>query len=200
MEDKQARFLQSKTKENLMRAFAGESQAASRYTIAAGLARKQEQKAIENLFLFTAGQERTHASLFYHAMEELSGQTIHVDGTYPVDLYPDLLSHLKAAQHNEEQEWHVDYARFAQEAREEEFPLLAKLFTSVADVERVHSERFGRYARQVERGEFYLSKEPAQWICLHCGLVVESTAAPAHCALCRAPQGFFFRRDENPDQ
>ena len=121
-----------------------------------------------------------------------------VDGTYPVDCYPDLLSQLKAARHNEHQEWQHDYAAFGKTAEEEDFPLIAKLFYTIADVERVHGDRFGRYAHMVEEGSLYQAAQPTQWMCLHCGLVVDSTVAPAHCPLCRHPQGYFIRREENP--
>lgn len=198
MQDKSIQFKTSQTRENLMRAFAGESQARNRYTFAAGLAKKQEQEIISRLFLFTADQERAHASLFYHALEGLAGETVAVDGTYPVDLAPDLLQQLKAAQHNEHQEWQHDYAAFGQIAQEEDYPLLAKLFRTVADVERIHGDRFGRYAQMLEEGSLYQAPQPTQWMCLHCGLVVDSTVAPSHCPLCRHPQGYFIRRGENP--
>ena len=97
-------FEQSQTRENLMRAFAGESQARNRYTFAAGLAKRKNLEVLQGVFLFTAGQEEQHAKLFYHQMEKLSGTTVQIDGTYPVDIFPDILEHLRAAQHNEYQE------------------------------------------------------------------------------------------------
>ena len=103
MSDKTDAFAHSRTKENLMRAFAGESQARNRYTIAAGIAHKAGLAVVEGIFLFTADQEKAHAKQFYRQLHDLGGQTIRVDGTYPVDIYADLLSHLRAAQHNEYQ-------------------------------------------------------------------------------------------------
>ena len=91
MPDQAKAFAASQTRENLMRAFAGESQARSRYTIAAGIAHKSGLAVIQGLFLFTAEQEKTHAKQFYRQLHDLSGQTVRVDGTYPVDLYTDLL-------------------------------------------------------------------------------------------------------------
>ena len=104
MPNKAETFARSETHINLMRAFAGESQARNRYTIAAGMAREKNLYVVQQVFLFTADQELTHAKQFYRQLADLSGQTIRADGTYPVDLYPDLLSHLRAAQHNEFQE------------------------------------------------------------------------------------------------
>ena len=198
MSDKTDAFAHSRTKENLMRAFAGESQARNRYTIAAGIAHKAGLAVVEGIFLFTADQEKAHAKQFYRQLADLSGQTVRADGTYPVDLYPDLLSHLRAAQHNEFQEWEHDYAHFAKTASEEGFPLVAKLFDSIAGIERIHGERFGRFADLLEREELFVSSVTCQWMCLNCGYVVESTMAPASCPVCHHPQGYFVRMEMVP--
>ena len=191
-------FETSETRLNLMRAFAGESQARNRYTIAAGMAREKNLYVVQQVFLFTADQELTHAKQFYRQLADLSGQTVRADGTYPVDLYPDLLSHLRAAQHNEFQEWEHDYAHFAKTASEEGFPLVAKLFDSIAGIERIHGERFGRFADLLEREELFVSSVTCQWMCLNCGYVVESTMAPASCPVCHHPQGYFVRMEMVP--
>lgn len=96
-------FQHSKTRENLMRAFAGESQARNRYTMAAGISRKGNLEVVARVFEFTAEQERAHAKVFYDFLQNCSGQNIQIDGTYPVDIFPDALQHLRAAQHNEYQ-------------------------------------------------------------------------------------------------
>lgn len=198
MPNKAETFSRSETHINLMRAFAGESQARNRYTIAAGMAREKNLYVVQQVFLFTADQELTHAKQFYRQLADLSGQTIRADGTYPVDLYPDLLSHLRAAQHNEFQEWEHDYAHFAKTASEEGFPLVAKLFDSIAGIERIHGERFGRFADLLEREELFVSSVTCQWMCLNCGYVVESTMAPASCPVCHHPQGYFVRMEMVP--
>lgn len=198
MSNKAETFARSETHINLMRAFAGESQARNRYTIAAGMAREKNLYVVQQVFLFTADQELTHAKQFYRQLADLSGQTIRADGTYPVDLYPDLLSHLRAAQHNEFQEWEHDYAHFAKTASEEGFPLVAKLFDSIAGIERIHGERFGRFADLLEREELFVSSVTCQWMCLNCGYVVESTMAPASCPVCHHPQGYFVRMEMVP--
>ena len=198
MPNKAEPFARSETHINLMRAFAGESQARNRYTIAAGMAREKNLYVVQQVFLFTADQELTHAKQFYRQLADLSGQTVRADGTYPVDLYPDLLSHLRAAQHNEFQEWEHDYAHFAKTASEEVFPLVAKLFDSIAGIERIHGERFGRFADLLEREELFVSSVTCQWMCLNCGYVVESTMAPASCPVCHHPQGYFVRMEMVP--
>ncbi len=198
MSDKTEAFARSRTRENLMRAFAGESQARSRYTIAAGIAHKSGLAVIEGIFLFTADQEKAHAKQFYRQLHDLGGQTIRVDGTYPVDIYADLLSHLRAAQHNEYEEWKTDYAAFARTAMEEGFPLVGKLFENIARVEQTHGDRFGRFADLLEREQLFCSEVEVQWTCLNCGYVVTSTAAPANCPVCRHPQGCFVRVELAP--
>ena len=198
MAEKAQAFAHSQTRENLMRAFAGESQARNRYTIAAGIAHKSGLAVIQGLFLFTADQEKAHAKQFYRQLHDLGGQTIRVDGTYPVDLYADLLDYLRAAQHNEYEEWEHDYAGFARTAMEEGFPLVGKPFENIAGVEKIHGDRFGRYADLLERGELFASDVKVEWMCLNCGYVVEATAAPAACPVCRHPQGYFVRVDLAP--
>ncbi len=191
-------FKQSQTRENLMRSFAGECQARARYAIAASQAKQSQHQSLAKVFEFTAQQEHAHATLFYNAMRELAGENITIDGNYPVDCYSDLLSQLKAAHHNETQEYEHDYKTFGNIADQEDFPLLAKLFHTVADVERVHADRFALYAKRMEDATLYADPQPTEWMCLHCGLVVRSTVAPAHCPLCSHPQGYFIRREENP--
>ena len=198
MPEKTEAFAHSQTRENLMRAFAGESQASNRYTIAAGIAHKSGLEVIQGLFLFTADQEKAHAKQFYRQLHDLGGQTIRVDGTYPVDLYADLLDYLRAAQHNEYGEWEHDYASFARTAMEEGFPLVGKLFENIANVEKIHGDRFGRYADMLEQGQLFASDTKVEWMCLNCGYVVDATAAPAHCPVCRHPQGYFVRVELAP--
>ena len=188
-------FAKSQTCLNLMRAFAGESQARNRYTMAAGTAKAQGFHVLEQLFLFTAQQELAHAKVFYRHLTQLSGRTLTVDGTYPVDLPNDSLALLRAAQHNELQEWEHDYPGFGRIARQEGFDLIGKQFETIADIERTHAERFGRFADLLERGELFCAPQPVRWVCLHCGHVVEATMAPAHCDVCHHVQGYFLRED-----
>ena len=198
MPEKTEAFAHSQTRENLMRAFAGESQARNRYTIAAGIAHKSGLEVIQGLFLFTADQEKAHAKQFYRQLHDLGGQTIRVDGTYPVDLYADLLDYLRAAQHNEYGEWEHDYASFARTAMEEGFPLVGKLFENIAGVEKIHGDRFGRYADMLEQGRLFASDTKVEWMCLNCGYLFEGTEAPKLCPVCQHDQGFFIRLEMAP--
>ena len=146
-------FKNSETKDNLMRAFAGESQARNRYTFAAQKAQEQNQQVISMAFLFTAEQEKEHAEIFYHHLKELSGETIHVDGGYPVDISEDLGQLLRMAQHNEYEEHDDVYKKFGEKAMEEGFTKVANSFRMIAEIEKVHGDRFGRFAEYLEQNK-----------------------------------------------
>ena len=191
-------FDKSETRVNLMRAFAGESQARNRYTFAAGLAKKQNLQVIQGVFTFTASQEEQHAKVYYNLLEKLSGQTIGIDGTYPVDIFPDILQHLRAAQHNEYQEWDHDYRHFAEVAKGEGFEEISHTFSSIADIEKTHGDRFGRFADLLEQGKLFVSDVECKWMCLNCGQIIDATMAPAMCPVCKHPQGFFVRWEMAP--
>ena len=191
-------FERSQTKQNLMRAFAGESQARNRYTFAASLARDKNLQVIQGIFLFTAEQEKEHAELYYNLLRPFCGENIQVDGSYPVSLFSDMVECLRDAQHNEYQEWEKEYRRFSEIAREEGFAEIAKTFADVAAIEQTHGDRFGRYADMLEEGSLFASDQPVQWVCLNCGHIVEATAAPALCPVCSHGQGYFIRRESSP--
>ena len=114
-------FLESKTKVNLMRAFAGESQARNRYTIAAEAAKDQGFYAVQQIFLFTAEQERAHARRFYDLLKNISGNTVEIAGGYPVDHYDSVIELLRSAEYNELEEYGEVYQIFGKEAKEEGF-------------------------------------------------------------------------------
>lgn len=191
-------FKQSETKDNLMRAFAGESQARNRYTFAAEKAKKQNQHVIHEVFMFTADQEKEHAQIFYNHLQELSGETIHVDGGYPVDLSDDLCTLLKKAQHNEYEEHDDVYKNFGDKAKEEGFMKVANSFKMIAEIEKIHGDRFGRFAEYLEQNKLYVSDVKTGWFCLNCGYVFEGEKAPEKCPVCDHDKGFFIRLDLSP--
>ena len=194
-------FAQSETKKNVLRAFAGESQARNRYTFSAGLARKNGLYVIEAVFLFTANQELAHARAFYDYLEKCSGENIPIDGTYPVDLYQTVLEHLRAAQHNEYQEYEHDYTGFAHVAKEEGFPEISHLFSQIARIEQIHGDRFGQFADLLEQNKLFISDVACDWMCLNCGNVVSGvTRPPEMCPVCKHNQGYFVRLEMVPWQ
>ncbi len=191
-------FQNSETKDNLMRAFAGESQARNRYTFASEKAKEQKQQAISMLFLFTANQEKEHAEIFYNHLKELAGETIHVDGGYPVDITEDLSELLRMAQHNEYEEHDDVYKNFGDKAMEEGFPQVAKSFQLIAEIEKVHGDRFGRFAEYLEKNKLHVSDVKEGWVCLNCGFVYEGEKAPVQCPVCHHDQGYFIRATLTP--
>ena len=188
----------SETLKNLMRAFAGESQARNRYTFAAGLCRQQKLHVLEAVFLFTAGQEKEHAEIFYNHMKAVSGSTVHIDGGYPVTVTNDVLRLLRDAQHNEYEEFDPVYPSFGEAARAEGFPEAAASFEQIARIELTHGNRFGRLADLLENGKLFVSDAKCGWMCLNCGYVLESLEAPRQCPVCSHDQGWFIRLEMAP--
>jgi rubrerythrin len=186
-------FKNSQTKDNLMRAFAGESQARNRYTFAASQAKKEHQHVIEAVFRFTADQEKEHAEIFYDHLKELAGETIHVDGGYPVDIHSDLVKLLRSAQHNEYEEYDPIYKTFGDIAKEEGFNKVAASFHMIAGIEKTHGDRFARFAELLEENKLYVSEVDVGWICLNCGYVHWGKEAPKECPVCHHDQGYFIR-------
>lgn len=191
-------FKSSKTRENLMRAFAGESQARNRYTFAAGTAKKQKLQVIQEVFIFTANQEKEHAEIFYNHLAELSGETIFIDGGYPVDIYDDVEKLLRAAQHNEYEEHDPIYKQFGDIAQEEGFPTVASSFHQIAGIEKIHGDRFGRFADFIEQKKLFVSNVETGWICLNCGYVHKGLEAPGVCPVCKHDRGYFIRLELCP--
>ncbi|MCI8514529.1 MAG: rubrerythrin family protein [Lachnospiraceae bacterium] len=183
----------SQTKENLMRAFAGESQARNRYTLAAGQAKKLDHHVIEKVFDYTAQQEKEHAEVFYKFLKEANGENIEIDGSYPVDNYEDVYQLLRSAEHNEKEEHDVVYRAFGDKALEEGFTRIGRVFHEIGKVEETHAKRFARFAELWEQNKLYCSDQEEKWICLNCGFVYEGKEAPKQCPVCEHSQGYFVR-------
>ena len=192
-------FMQCKTREHLMRSFAGESQARNRYTIAASAARQEKLELVARVFEFTADQEKAHAKVFYDLLLPSAGQNIAIDGNYPIDLSDKTLDLLKAARHNEYQEFEHDYAEFAKTAHQEGFDLIGGQFELIAQIEKVHGDRFGLVADLLEKGTLFgEDNQQTVWMCLNCGEIITSSLAPQACPVCRHGQDYFIRLDWAP--
>ena len=191
-------FKSSETKDNLMRAFAGESQARNRYTFAAGEAKKQHLHVIEAVFKFTAEQEKEHAEVFYKHLTEMSGETIHVDGGYPVDITDDVAKLLRMAQHNEYEEHDSVYQAFGEKAKEEGFDRIAASFFMIAGIEKVHGDRFGKFAKLLEENKLFVSDVKTGWMCLNCGFIYDGENVPDKCPVCDSYKGYFIRLELAP--
>lgn len=186
-------FNQSRTKENLMRAFAGESQARNRYTIAAEQAHDQKLYVVEQVFRFTADQERAHGKVFYELLKDLSGENIEIDGSYPVDISESFEDLLRMAEHNENEEHDNVYKEFEEIAKEEGFHDIARIFFMIARIEKTHAKRYAAFAKWLEDNRLFVSDIATSWMCINCGFEIESKNAPEICPVCGKEKGFFIR-------
>lgn len=185
-------FQDSQTKINLMKAFAGESQARNRYTFAAEEAREQGMYSISEVFLFTADQERAHADRFYDLLKSLSGSTVDICGSFPIDKQDTLEGLLDAATHNEYEEADDVYIAFAETAKEEGFLEVASAFSQIAKIEEIHGDRFARISGMLKDGTYFESEENGKWMCLNCGNIHTGRKVPGVCPVCRREKGYFI--------
>lgn len=168
----------TKTEQNLMEAFAGESQARNKYSYFASKAKKEGYQQIAAIFEETAANEKEHAKIWFKLLNGI--------GTTE--------ENLKAAAQGENGEWTEMYARMAKEAREEGFDEIAALFDGVAAIEKEHEERYLKLLANIENGEVFKKNTKTVWVCRNCGHIVDSESAPEECPVCAHPQGYFELR------
>jgi rubrerythrin len=183
-------FKDSRTAQNLLKAFAGESQARNRYTFAAEIARKEGLEHVAAVFEETAANEKAHAGLFYKVLARLAPGALEITAGYPV-VAGDTAAQLRAAVAGENEEWSALYPEFARVAREEDFPEAARAFEWIAKVEKEHEDRFRRLLDHVVNGTVFQRGEKIFWRCLECGHIHEGPAAPKACPVCLKPQAWF---------
>ncbi len=184
----------TETEKNLLKAFAGESQARNRYTYAAGVARKEGYRQIEGLFLETADNEREHAKRFFKFLE--SGEGLEITAAYPAGKIGTTLENLKAAAAGEHEEWSELYPAFAEVATKEGFGDVAATFTMIAKVEKEHENRYLALAANVDKGKVFKKDAPVRWKCRNCGYVHDGPEAPGSCPACLHPQAHFEIKEE----
>ncbi len=184
----------TRTEHNLLAAFAGESQARSRYTLFAAKAKEEGYEQVAGIFLETAEQELTHASTFFNLLE---GGTVEINAPYPAGIVGDTKTNLAEAAAGEHEEWSALYSNFAQIAQDEGFPAIANTFRLVARAEQNHEQRYQRLLERLVSGTAFSSEEPVDWVCRKCGFVVNGKDAPKRCPVCGAEQGYFERKPEN---
>lgn len=182
----------SKTQINLMKAFAGESQARNRYTFAAETARQQGFYAIGYVFEFTAEQERAHAERFYEFLKGVAGENIEINAGYPVDRQSTIVELLKSSKHNEFEEADDIYIEFANVAKEEGFMEVASAFLQIAEIEKLHGGRFGKLAKLLEEGNYFEKEDNGLWMCLNCGHIHTGKKVPKNCPVCRYDKGYYI--------
>ena len=181
----------TRTAENLMKAFAGESQARMRYTFYAKTAGKEGYKQIEEIFLETAENERMHAKLFYkHLVAQLNGEPVNIQAAYPVAL-EQTVKNLEYAASGENEEWSSLYPEFARVAEEEGFAEVARTFRSIATVEKRHETRYRKLLDNVKNQRVFKKERKVMWKCRVCGFILEGNEAPDKCPVCDHPQEYF---------
>ena len=178
----------TETEKNLMKAFAGESQARNRYTFFAKQARKEGYEQIAQFFEMTAGNEEEHAKMFF---KQLEGGMVQFSGTYPAGMIGSTAENLAAAAEGEYDEWHHLYPEFARVAQEEGFTKVAALFRLIVEVEKMHDKRYRKLLKEVKNNRVFKSEEKVVWECRKCGYRHTGTQAPDVCPICGHPQAFF---------
>lgn len=182
----------TKTAENLLKAFAGESQARNRYTYYASIAKKEGYVQISNIFTETANNEKEHAKVFYnHLLKDFKDEMIEINGAcYPIAL-GNTLENLTYAANGEHEEWDQLYPEFAKVAEEEGFKAVAASFRLIAEVEKHHEARYRKLAENVEKDQVFTKTEEKMWICSNCGYITTGKTAPKMCPACKHAQAYF---------
>ena len=173
----------TKTEQNLMTAFAGESQARNKYTYYASKAKKEGYEQIAAIFEETAGNEKEHAKMWFKLLQ--GGE---IKSTK---------ENLLQAAEGENYEWTDMYDEFAKVAKEEGFDHIAFLFEEVGKIEKNHEERYRKLLSNLENGKVFVKEEPKMWICRNCGHVHYGDKAPEICPVCNHPQSYFEVKNEN---
>lgn len=184
----------TRTEQNLLKAFAGESQARTRYTFFASVAKKEGYEQISGLFLETAEQEKEHAKRFFKFLE---GGDLEITATYPAGKIGTTQENLLAAARGENEEWDVLYPAFADVADEEGFPAVAAAFRNIAKVEAEHERRYLKLLSRLTDGDFFHRDGKIWWQCRNCGFIVEAEDAPKACPACLHPQSYFEPMKQN---
>jgi rubrerythrin len=178
----------TRTEQNLLAAFAGESQARNRYTYFASVAKKEGYEQIAALFLETADNEKEHAKRFFSYLE---GGDVEITATYPAGVVGSTAENLKAAAMGEHHEHTVLYPDAAKIAEEEGFKEIALLFTNIGKVEMHHEERYKRLLKTIEENSTFKKSAKTEWKCRNCGYVHSGEGAPEKCPACLHPKSYF---------
>jgi len=184
----------TKTEQNLLKAFAGESQARNRYEFFAKVAAEEGYKQISNIFQKTADQEKQHAKRFFKFLE---GGDAEITATYPAGKIGTTAENLNAAAMGENEEWTLLYPGFAEIAQKEGFPQVAVAFKMISKVEAEHEKRYLKLLKNIEDGTVFKKSEKVKWVCSNCGYVHEGEKALENCPACLHPQAYFELYEEN---
>jgi len=178
----------TKTEQNLLKAFAGESQARNRYTFFASKAKKDGFEQIAAFFEETAAQEKEHAKLFFKYLE---GGMVEITATFPAGVIGSTADNLLVSADGEHEEWDLLYPEFASIAEEEGFPKIAETFKLVASVEKRHEERYRKLLQNIQNDEVFKRSDKTVWACRNCGFLHYGEKALDECPCCNHPQAYF---------
>jgi len=184
----------TKTEQNLLKAFAGESQARNRYEFFVKVAQNEGYQQIASIFQKTADQEKQHAKRFF---KFLQGGEVEITAAYPAGKIGTTIENLKAAAAGENEEWTKLYPQFGEIAKEEGFPEISAAFKMIAKVEAEHEKRYLKLLKNIEDGTVFEKKTKVKWVCRNCGYVHEGEKALETCPACLHPKAFFEVYDEN---
>ncbi|WP_319591349.1 rubrerythrin [uncultured Draconibacterium sp.] len=185
----------TKTEQNLLKAFAGESQARMRYDYFAKQAKKEGLEQIAAIFEETALNEKEHAKRFFKFLED--GNMVEITATYPAGKIGTTMENLKASAEGENEEWTELYPEFAKVAEEEGFKEIAMAFKLIARVEEAHENRYRTLYTNLEEGKVFKRGDKVVWKCRNCGFIHEGVAAPKMCPACQHPQSYFEIKETN---
>lgn len=184
----------TKTEKNLLKAFAGESQARNRYTYFASAAKKEGFEQISFIFTDTADNEKEHAKRFFKFLE---GGEVEITASFPAGVIGKTAENLKAAALGEHHEYSGLYPQFAREADAEGFKVIGDLFRAVSEAEKFHEKRYLELFKNVEAGKVFKKDSSIKWRCRNCSYIYEGNSAPDKCPACDHPQAYFEMLGEN---
>ena len=184
----------SKTEQNLLKAFAGESQAGNRYTYFAGAAKKEGYEQISAFFLETAENEKEHAKVFF---KHLEGGDLEITASYPAGIIKSTIDNLEHSAAGENLEWTTLYADFEKVANEEGFPDVARSFREISKVEKFHESRYRKLIANIKEDRVFKKTAGAKWHCRNCGYIHEGPEAPNECPACKHPKSYYEILAEN---
>ncbi|HOW30958.1 MAG TPA: rubrerythrin family protein [Bacteroidales bacterium] len=184
----------TQTEKNLLKSFAGESQARNRYMFFAKKAREEGYEQIAAFFEETARQEETHAKTFFKFLE---GGVVEITASYPAGVIGTTAENLEAAAEGENEEWTMLYKEFGEIAEKEGFKKIAIAYKLIATVEKEHEARYLRLLKNIEEGKVFESEEETVWVCRKCGYHHKGKKPPKNCPCCEHPQSYFEKKAEN---
>jgi rubrerythrin len=178
----------TKTEQNLLKSFAGESQARNRYTFFAGVAKKEGFEQISAIFQETADNEKEHAQIFFDYLE---GRPLEITASYPAGKTAETADNLLAAADGEKEEWGELYPAFAAVAEQEGFADIATSYKEIAEVEEQHEMRYRKLLANVKAGRVFKRDTVVKWHCRNCGYIHEGPEAPEECPACKHAQAYY---------